>query len=137
MSSHNITDKTELKNRVRALTGYEDEPDELPDSVLDTLITVAQQEVELATGSTNWFSDNGLGLALLATTCIRSKERIENYSMSEWELGDEVIDVSGVADEDAVQFQSWNELAKKGIKSHTTPSQSSDLLSNTADYIGG
>lgn len=135
--TYQIQDDFELKQKVRTLTGYARDDDELSEPDLDGLLDISKLIIKNATGSDSWYSDEGLGQALLGVTCIRAKESVENYSVSSWSVGDEEIDVSGASDPDAVQFTRWNELVNEGLsasqEAETTHSMS---IRNTSAYIG-
>jgi hypothetical protein len=136
MSQHAISSERELKFKIREITGYENTDDELPESTLDSVISASKLELELETGHTAWYSDKGLGFALLYLSCIKAKERIENYTVTEWDIGNETIDVSDVADEDSVQFKNWSRNVNKGVRKSKKTANSADLFSNTSSYIG-
>lgn len=132
---YTVDSEADLKQLARGITGYEDTPDELPASDMSTLIQVAAMNVQNDTGSEKWFSDSGLGQALLFTLSVRAKERVENYSVSSWSVGDQTINVQGAGDDEQAQFQNWNEQINKGL-------EASDVVTtgfapkNNSSYIG-
>jgi hypothetical protein len=132
---HSVSDESELKSLTRSLTGYEDTQDELPQGDLDDLITVAAMEVYNEGGSDKWFTDTGLGQALLFTLCIYAKARVENYSVSSWTVGDQTINVQNAGDEDQVQFTRWAQAANDGIEASEEVT-TTYTVENTAGYIG-
>jgi len=133
-SLYDVTSDSELKTRVRALTGYEDTPDELSGTDLDSLVNAAKHRLAVQTGSENWYSDSAMGMALVGTTCIIAKSAVENYSVSSWTIGDQTIDVNGAGNVEQAQFQQWSQMVATGIR------QSGDtktaVPTNTTDYIG-
>lgn len=132
-----IESDEKLKLIVRSLTSYSENEDELPEPVLDAQVSAAKLRLKNKTGSTAWYSDDGLSQALLGYTCILAKNSVENYSVSSWTLGDEEIDVSGVREEDAPQYIFWNELIYEGLKSTEATTTSQNVgLRNTSSYIG-
>lgn len=137
MASYEITSDRELMSRVRGLTGYEDMPDELPIQELESIVETAKLNVDLEYGSTDWYSDKGLGLVLLGTTCIYAKAQVENYSVQSYSIGDESVEVQDAGPEDSAQFQTWANLVSEGAKnSDSVDTSFSASMTNTSDYIG-
>lgn len=137
MASYDITADSELRDRVRSLTNYEDSPDELPQSRLKELTDSAKLELELRTGSTAWYSDKGLGHALVGLTAIKSKNSVENFSVSVWDVLGQTIDVSGVSDPDASQFEQWAGMVQTGLANSSATDEGdipTGIVSNS--YIG-
>jgi hypothetical protein len=130
------SDETELIEQVRALTMYDDTRDELPNATLQTQIGVAQMMLKNKTGSENFYSDSGLGQALLGTTAILAKAAVENYSVDRWSVGADDIDVSGAGDADQMQFEMWNKLINEGLSDSSTQKTASPVPRNSANYIG-
>jgi hypothetical protein len=130
------SDETELIEQVRALTLYDDTRDELPNATLQTQIGVAQMMLKNKTGSENFYSDSGLGQALLGTTAILAKAAVENYSVDRWSVGADDIDVSGAGDADQMQFEMWNKLINEGLSDSSTQKTASPVPRNSANYIG-
>lgn len=130
------SDRSELKARVRDLTSYDDNPDELPDSQLEGIIDQAMDRVELETGSSAWFSDNGLGFALVAYTCMRAKAAIENVALSGYSIGDEQVTFASEDPEDSAQYQQWAEDVRVGLDASDKDTHSGPALRNSTSYIG-
>lgn len=127
--------EADLHTYVRELTQYEDAPDGLPSDKLNTHIDIAKLRLYNRVDSDKWFTDAGLAQALLGMTAILAKAAVENYSVTSWNVADQEIDVSGMGDEDAAQFQQWAEMVYQGLRnSDATPDYS---VSNTANYISG
>lgn len=134
MASYSVTSDSELRTRVRALTGYEDTADELSHSDLDEIAAQAKQSIAVEYGTDTWYSDEGIGMALVGTTCIFAKAAIENYSVSSWSVGDQTIDVQGAGQTEQAQFEFWAGLTSTGVQNS---SQSNSVApTNTSDYIG-
>ena len=137
MTQYAPADEDELLTQVRALTLYDDTRDELPNATLQTQIGVAQMMLKNKTGSENFYTDSGLGQALLGTTAILAKAAVENYSVDRWSVGADDIDVSGAGEADQMQFEMWNTLVNEGLSdSDTTKRTTSPVLRNSANYIG-
>lgn len=125
---------SDVRRYVRALTDYDDSPDELQQIELQTQMDIAKLDIYNDVGSDKFYTDAGLGQALIATTAIYAKAAVENYSISGWQIGDQQIDVRGVSDGTDVQFQRWATLAATGLQaSDATPDHTP---TNTSDYIG-
>lgn len=135
MASFEISDKTELKERVRAETGYSSE-DDLSDSDLDTLIDTTMLSVKMETGSDKWFSDAGMGLALMAYTCMRAKSRVENIPLSSYNLGDLQVSMQDTDPETNAQFQQWARDVANGLQASDAYESQRPKMSNTSGYIG-
>lgn len=130
-------DEADAKSLVRGLTLYEDSPDELPSDDLDTHIRIAKMRLKTETGSSDFYTDDGLGQALVATTAIIAKAAIENFSVDRWDIGQGEIDVSGSGDTDNAQFGQWAQMASDGISESSTSTKSSaPTPSNSASYVG-
>lgn len=130
-----VETEDELKSLARSITGYEDTQDELPAGHLDDLVTVAAMSVFNETGSDQWFADSGLGQALLFTLCIRTKERVENYSVSSWSVGDQTINVQNAGEEDQAQFVNWAQQVNDGLEASDEVT-TAYTVENSAGYIG-
>jgi len=130
------TDKQDALTLIRGLTLYEDSPDELTTSELETHLRIAKMRLKTKTDSDNWYSDDGLGQALVATTAIVAKAAVENYSITRWDLGIGEIDVSGAGDEDNAQFSQWASMASEGIAASDNGSALSATNINSGSYIG-
>lgn len=136
-ASYAPTTDAELHEMVRALTGYEDAPDELPAQVLDKQVRLSKlrmaTRVNAETGE--WFTDGALGQALIGCTAIIAKAEVENYSVSGWTVGDQQIRVNEATQEESSQFQLFNEILNEGLRN--SDATASYTLRNTTDYIGG
>lgn len=126
---------SDVRRQVRALTDYADDPDELPQSKLDDIIEIAKLRLYNEVDSDNFYEDAGLGQALVATTAILAKARVENFSVSSWSIGDQTIDTSTVADSDAVQFKEWNQMHLDGLDASSE--SGSAVPRNTTEFMGG
>lgn len=127
---------SELRQRVRDETSYEDHADELPQSQLDGIIGAAKGRLELETGSDQWYSDDGLGFALAAYTCMRAKAAVENVSMSSYSIGDEQVSFESASPEDSQQLQQWAEDVTVGLDASSLDTAQGPVPTNTADYVG-
>jgi len=129
------TDDADAKQLARGLMLYDDTPDELPSTELDTHLRIAKMRLKTKTGNNNFYTLDGLGQALVATTAILSKTTVENYSVDSWDIGVGEIDVSGAGDEDVVQFSQWADMAAEGLTSEGI-GQTTATNINSASYIG-
>lgn len=137
MSTFEISSDAEVKHKVRALTGYEDSDDELPEPTLDALLDISKSRLSTKAGSQAWYTDPSLGQALLGVTAILAKSSVENYSVDSWTIGEESINVSGSGDDSDAQFSHWNQLVVEGLKSSNNADTEHNLsVSNTSEYIG-
>lgn len=136
MASFDITSDTELKDRIRDETQYEDESFELPNTDLDGLIDTAKMKVALESGSEDWYSDRGLGLALLAYSCMRAKASMENAGIEGYELGDQEVTVSNANPDTSQQIQQWADDVATGLSNADTSSDDGPSMRNTSSYIG-
>lgn len=136
MASYSITGDADLKTKVRGLTLYEDTADELDATTLSTQIDIAKLRVKNKTDSDSWYSDDGLGQVLLGVTAILAKNAMENYSVSSWSIGDQVIDVNGAGDRDQSQFEDWNDMVLEGLQATNVTIDTGPSPSNTSSYIG-
>jgi hypothetical protein len=126
----------ELRQAVRAETSYDDTPDELPQSQLSDIVERAKAKVELETGSESWFTDDGLGFALVAYTAMRAKASIENVPLSGYSLGDERVSFDQSDPEDSQQLQQWAEDVSTGLDASSADSAVGPVPTNTSGYIG-
>jgi len=144
MASYDITTDDELTTRVRALSQYADDPQELPSGELSTLVADAKREIHLRTDSNKWYDDasgtlqdRGLTQALLGLTLVKAKNAVENYSVSAWDVLGQTINVTGVADTDASQFEKWIGMMDEGLaKSSQTDEGDIPTNINSTSYIG-
>ena len=127
---------TELKTIVRGETSYDDTADELPETQLDTLVERAKAKLEITTGSSQWFTDDGLGFALAAYACMRAKAAVENVPLSGYSIGDERVSFD--ADDPSVsqQLQQWAEDVNDGLDYSNVDSSQGPTPTNTSGYIG-
>lgn len=128
---------SELKNAVRGETSYEDTTDELPSSQLDVVVERSKGRMELETGSNNWYSDDGLGFALVAYTSMRAKAAVENIPLSSYNIGDEQVSFEHASPEDSHQLQQWAEDVNVGLNASNADSAQGPQLADSAGYIGG
>lgn len=131
-----ISSIEELKARVWQATSYEDSPDELPETQLESLIKDAQLKVYLKTGSDQWFTDPGLGLVLFAYTCMRAKAAIENFAIVRYAIGDETVTTRNADPDDSQQIQMWAEDVRDGLNASSVDMTQRPTLENTSGYIG-
>lgn len=130
----------DVKTTVRHLTGYDGT--ELSDAEFSTLLDLTKLTLVNETSVTSdegdndvWYTDNGLGQALIFTTAIRAKATVENYSVDRWDFADQQIDVRGAGDPDQVQFQRWMKGAANGLDASSEYEDDDPTPSNTASYI--
>lgn len=126
----------DLKTVVRDETSYDDAPDELPSSQLDTIVERSKGRMELETGSSAWYSDDGLGYALVAYTCMRAKAAVENIPLSSYSLGDEQVSFSSENPEDSQQLEQWATDIRIGLDASDKDQQTGPRLADSAGYIG-
>lgn len=127
----------ELTDAVRGETSYEDTPDELPQSQLDTIIERAKGKLELTTGSDQWYSDDGLGFALVAYTSMRAKAAVENVPLGSYSIGDEQVTFDTDDPEDSQQLQQWAEDVRDGLNGSDLDTAQGLTMENSSGYIGG
>lgn len=134
---YNVLDSdAKLKSAVRAETQYGDNSNELPDSELETIMENAKRRVYLETGSKAWYTDEGMGLVLLAYTCMRAKSAVENIPIAGYTIGDEQIQTRQANPDDSAQFQQWAEDIRVGLDASDVDSSSRQQIGNTSSYIG-
>lgn len=129
------TDK-ELAQAVRAETSYEDTDDELPAQQLDSIISRAKGYMELSTGSSAWYSDDGLGFALVAYTCMRAKAAVENISLSSYSVGAEDVEFHHADPDDNMQMQQWAEDVRIGLDASDKDDSGNLQMADGAGYVG-
>lgn len=139
-SNYTPTSDAEVESVVRAITGYDDS--ELPSKQFQTLLDLTKltlvNETNLSSTQGNddpWYSDDGLGQALVFTAAIRTKVAVENYSVDRWDFGDQTLDVRGAGDADQIQFQEWMERANDGLDASNKADDDTPIPSNTSSYI--
>lgn len=138
MATYDITSDADVKELFRALTLYDDSPDEINSGTLDTQIRAAKIRLSNKVDSDSWYSDSGLGQALLYTTMILGKCAMENYSVSAWDMGGGSIDVSGAGDDEQAQFSEWADAVSEGIRSADNVSNNAhNDVEITKTFIGG
>jgi hypothetical protein len=128
------SDRRELTQLVRALTGYDDTSDQLPQSQLEQLIQVAQLRLANKAGD-DFYTDAGLGQALLGYAAILAKAEVENYSVSGYTIGATTVDTSGAGKDDAAQMNRWATLVTEGLDASTAYDAGGGLR-DSAGYIG-
>lgn len=132
-SEYAPSNRTELIELVRALTGYDDTADQLPQDQLTSLVQIAQ--LRLANkADDDFFTDAGLGQALLGYTAILAKAEVENYSVSGYTIGATSIDTSGAGRDDAAQLKRWATLVREGLD-ESAAYEASGGLRDSAGYI--
>lgn len=136
MASWDLTSDSELRTAVRAQTQYEDSSKELPQSELDTLVERAKHRLYLETNDSSWYSDSGLGLALLGYTCMRAKSAMENIPLDSYSLGDEDVSFDADDEMDSIQMQMWAEDVRAGLDASAVDATNARQPTDTADYIG-
>lgn len=136
MSLKYPTSDSELVQIVRGETGYEDTPDELPSSDMDVVIGQSKARMELETGSTAYYSDDGLGFALAAYTKMRAKAAVENVSLASYTIGDEQVSFHNADPETSQQLQQWAEDVRVGLDSSSVDSDTGLKPRNSSGYIG-
>ncbi len=130
------TDDGDVKGLVRdALTGYSDSVDEVPSDVLDTQLRMAKLELYNYTGSDAFYSDAGLGQALVGATAVYSKLSLENYSVDSWRVGDTEIDTGSFNNPREAQYEQYVSLVQQGLAASDVTSGRAP--SNTSGYIDG
>lgn len=102
-----VTSDTDLVDRVRFITGYEDDPKELPSSDMDGLIQAAKSDVYSEAETTEWYDEHHLSEVLVYTTCIKCKLHIENYSVSKWSIGNESVSTLQAVPDEEGQLMEW------------------------------
>lgn len=130
------TTDSEVKDAVRSETSYEDTTDELPDSQLSDIIERAKGRMELETGSSAYYSDDGLGFALVAYTCMRAKAAVENISLRSYSLGDTDLTFKDTDPESSMQLEQWAQDVKVGLDGSDLDSSQGPVMKNTSGYIG-
>lgn len=136
MSLRYPTSDSELKTIVRDETSYEDTPDELPSTQLDTIVEQAKAKLELTTGTDQWYSDDGLGFALAAYAKMRAKSAVENVPLGSYTLGDEQVTFDTDDPEDSQQLQQWAEDVNDGLNASDLDSSQGLTMQNSSGYIG-
>lgn len=135
-------DDDDLKSIVRGMTDYADNADELPDTSSGTgtsmtkVIERSKAQVELETGSTAWYTDDGLGYALAAFAAMRAKAAVENFAIVNYTLGDEQVTTRNADPEDSQQIQQWADDVRTGLNGSSVDTQQSPGLQNTSGYVG-
>ncbi|UBF23166.1 hypothetical protein M1M34_gp015 [Haloarcula tailed virus 2] len=137
VESFSITSDPELKTRVRSATDYNDDEDEgILDSDLDNIIKDAKSKVFLETGSKAWYTDDGLGFALIAYTCMRTKAQVENFAISSYTLGNETVNTRNATPEQSQQIQQWADDVRTGMNASELDGSTKPKMQNTSGYIG-
>lgn len=129
---HEIDDDSDLKSLLRDITGY-DEAD-ISTTELESQIRIAKLRIKLKSGSTDFYSDDGLSLALFGASAITAKSTAENYAVDSWDVGAASIDVRNAGSEEQQQFTDWAQLVKEGLMA--ADSSKKVLPSITKTYIG-
>jgi len=132
MSLRYPTTDSELTTIVRDETSYDDTADELPQSQLDTIIERAKAKIELTTGSSKWYADDGLGFALSAYACMRAKAAIENVPLSGYSLGDERVSFNADSPDDSQQLNQWAADVADGLDASAADTSVGPTPTNTS-----
>lgn len=127
---------SELKAQVRDITSYEDTQDEMPETQLDGIVDRAKGAMELETGSDAWYSDDGLGFALVAYTAMRAKAAIENVPLASYSIGDEQVSFDDDVPDDSAQYQQWADDIRTGLDASELDESRGPTLRNSTNYIG-
>jgi len=137
LPNYAVTDDTDAQEAVRAITTYQDQPDEVPQSELQSLLQRAKADLQVKTGSYKWYRDFAYGNALVYHTAILTKAAVENIEIAQYEIGDEVIETRN-AETDSQQLSLWAERVKEGLdNSDLNFDRDPNLnLRNTSSYIG-
>lgn len=131
-------DDPDLRSKVRSLTQYDDNEDELPQSDLDDIIWATKLDLKNETGSEAWYTDDGLGEALLYGTMIAAKVTVENYGAVQWSFGDETVTTTAeVPPEDSAQLQQWAERANNGMDSSSETTDGIPTMTSQLDFTTG
>lgn len=136
MTEGTIDDESELLDRVRAATGYEDSPEELPATQLSSIFDTAKLHVSLKTGADDFFNDDGLALVLFAYTCMRAKAAVENIPLSSYTLGDEQLSFESSDPDGSQQLQQWAEDVAVGMAALDSGTKDARVPTNTSQYVG-
>lgn len=137
VESFSVTSDTELKDRVRSATDYADDSEEgIADSDLDNIIKDAKSKVFLETRSKSWYTNDGLGFALIAYTCMRAKAQVENFAISSYELGNESVTTRNATPEQSQQIQQWADDVRTGLNASELDKSTKQKMRNTSGYIG-
>lgn len=135
--SYDIDGDGALAQRVRAETGYDDSPDELPQTDLDMLIETAklQLDAQFRTDIPTFYDDRGLTLALLATVAIKAKAYVENVSVDVWDFDGGRIETRDTTGE-SFQVAQYEQMLTAGMAAVQTAQRRGPTFQNTHDYIG-
>lgn len=128
---------SELRQRVRDRTSYEDTADELPQSQLEGIVDSAKSRLELEASTDAWYSDDGITFSLVAYTCMRAKAAVENVPLDGYSIGDEEVSFDSEEPDDSAQYQQWAEDVRVGLDSSDKDSSTSLKMQNSSSYIGG
>lgn len=127
---------SELREIVRAETSYDNTPDELPLSQLETIVERAKARLALETGSEAWYADEGLGFALAAYASMRAKAAVENVPLSDYSIGDEDLSFVDTEPETSQQLNQWAKDVRVGLDASDRDTASGPQPANTSGYIG-
>lgn len=126
--SFSVTSDSDVITRVRIITGYDDQPDEIPQTTMSGLLDAAMAKLYSDIQTTAWYSDHNIGQALVYTLCIMSKLRVENYSVKKWSLGNESLTTLNANPDEEGQLQEWNDEINDNL-------EDSDEASITGDGV--
>lgn len=116
-STFTVSDDSDIKTYVRALTNYSDSKQELPDQQLKVQIALGKQRLQTKYGVSEdtYSSDDSLAQALIYGVAIYCKGTVENYSVGSWDFGDEGIEARDVPPEDSVQLNQWSVVVEDSL----------------------
>lgn len=138
-----LTSDSEVEERVRTLTGYEDTSEELPSSDFSTasenegVLGAAKAKIYTDVGLDDWYTDHHVGEALAYTAAILAKDRLENYTVESWTIGNgaESVEVRDASPGDSRQIESWaNEVEQSLAKSSKTDGTGIPRLTMDVDF---
>lgn len=142
LPSYAITSDQELETAVRDTTSYDSTSDELPGAhdsgQMQGIINDAKRDMDIATGSNQWYSDLAYGQALKAHACILAKAAVENINIVSYSIGDESVTLSNADPEDSQQISAWAKQVKQSLDQSDIEFEHTQDLSfrNTSAYIG-
>lgn len=130
MASYDITSDNEAKNAVRRLTQY-DESD-ISTSDLDGVLEDAKREIALRSEATKWYSDRGLGHALVGMTAALAKGAVENSPVRVANIGPNDTTFR-TSDGESLQLGQYEDMVQRGLaeSDETSAGTQSIRLTNT------
>jgi len=130
MASYDITSDSEAKNAVRRLTQYSDS--DISTNDLDGVLSDAKREIALRAEATNWYSDRGLGHALVGMTAALAKGAVENSPVRIDNIGPNDVTFR-TSDGDSLQVAKYEDMVQRGLaeSDETTAGTQGIRLTNT------